>query len=101
MGDSILPIGKRIHERSPHADTCSSEAQGFDNVSPTSDSAVDIDLAFAALQDLWIELVDLQKGMKSGRRASRTKPLSLRDIPDTLARSITDPSKARPPWLLK
>jgi hypothetical protein len=69
----ILPISQRVHERSPHPHPLCAQTERLDHVRASSDPTVDIYLAFATSEDLWVELVDLQEGVEGWWRAGSAK----------------------------
>jgi hypothetical protein len=64
MSDTFFTIRQRIHERSSHSYSRCTEAQSLDDVCPTTDAAVDVDLATRVTDDFGVELVDFEEGIE-------------------------------------
>jgi hypothetical protein len=67
MSDTFLAVRQRIHERSAHSYSPCAQTERLDDVSPATNAAVDVNLAFAARDDLGVELVDLEESVEGGR----------------------------------
>jgi hypothetical protein len=85
MPDTFFTIRQRIHERSSHSYARGAEAQGLDDVCPTTDAAVDVDLATRVTDDFRVEFVDFEEGVECWWGAfgcvSGLNAMELRNVP--------------------
>lgn len=93
MRHAFLAIRQRIHERPTHPDSLRPETQRLDDVGPATNSAVDIHLALAALEDLGVKLVDLEQGIQRWR-GSTTRQRQYKGLQEDFRPRPTHPALA-------